>query len=220
MAIGSLRKLFYLQNLWVSQLIIHKTPTLSYYQKLRTFSVEKQQLNSESNSGDPSTLRLSSALFAAPQVDSDRQRVSRLYKLGKLNHVAVAVKDVQDAAELYEKIFEADVSKPVPHVEMGATVIFVRLGNTNIELMEPLGKASPIENFLTRNKSGGIHHICLEVPSIEATIQRLKENHVDMQTEEPIISDHGKRSIFVDPKDSNGVLLELMEETTAKGASA
>ncbi|EME30141.1 methylmalonyl-CoA epimerase [Galdieria sulphuraria] len=217
MAMGSIRRLFYSRNYLIHQLS-SKTPTLSHYQKCRTLSVEKEQL--ETKGGDLSSLKVASALFSAPQLDSDRQKVSRLYKLGKLNHVAVAVKDVQDAAELYEKVFEADVSKPVPHVEMGATVIFVRLGNTNIELMEPLGKASPIEKFLAGNNSGGIHHICLEVPSIEATIQRLRDNHVDMQTEEPVISDHGKRSVFVDPKDSNGVLLELMEETTAKGVSA
>lgn len=187
--------------------------------KYRRFSVESQQLNSEGTSGDKSPLRVASALFAAPQLDSDRKEVSRLFKLGKLNHVAVAVRDVQDAAELYGTIFEANVSKPVPHLEMGATVIFVRLENTNIELMEPLGKASPIEKFLVDNKSGGIHHICLEVPNIEATMQRLKDNHVDIQTETSIISDHGRRCIFVDPKDSNGVLLELMEETKAKEAS-
>jgi methylmalonyl-CoA/ethylmalonyl-CoA epimerase len=177
----------------------------------RLFSTQKQPLDH----GDTTPIKSSSALFAAPQLDSERTKVSPLYKLGKLNHIAIVVQDVQDAAELYRTVWEADVSKPVPHVEMGATVIFVRLENTNIELMEPLGKASPLEKFLAENKSGGIHHICLQVPSIEATMQRLKEYHVNMQTKEPILSDHGRYSIFVDPKDSNGVLIELMEESIA-----
>ncbi|GJD11600.1 Methylmalonyl-CoA epimerase, mitochondrial [Galdieria sulphuraria] len=104
---GSIRRLFYSRNYLIHQLS-SKTPTLSHYQKCRTLSVEKEQL--ETKGGDLSSLK-------SP--------------------------DYTNAAELYEKVFEADVSKPVPHVEMGATVIFVRLGNTNIELMEPLGKKCP-----------------------------------------------------------------------------
>eukprot|EP00871_Galdieria_phlegrea_P003531 jgi/Galph1/4179/GphlegSOOS_G2863.1 len=182
----------------------------SYFQK---YIAQFTQLNKwEGDSTAKETVKPASTLFAAPQVDSERVKPETLFRLGKLNHIAVAVKDVQDAAVLYDEVFGADVSKPVPHPEMGATVIFVRLGNTNIELMEPLGKESPIEKFLSHSKAGGIHHICLEVPSISSTIERLKMYHIDVQTDKPFLNDHGKLSIFVSPKDSNGVLLELMEE--------
>ena len=80
--------------------------------------------------------------------------------IGRLNHVAIAVPNLAEAAALYSKALGADVSPPVPHPEHGVTVVFVSLPNTKIELLEPLGEGSPIAAFLQRNPSGGIHHVC------------------------------------------------------------
>jgi len=88
--------------------------------------------------------------------------------IGRLNHVAIAVKDLKAASAVYRDTLGAEVSEPVPQPEHGVTVVFVTLPNTKIELLEPLGADSPIANFLERNPAGGIHHVCYEVNDIIA----------------------------------------------------
>eukprot|EP00871_Galdieria_phlegrea_P004995 jgi/Galph1/5497/GphlegSOOS_G4193.1 len=130
-------------------------------------------------------------------------------KIGSLNHVAIAVKNLEQAANYYRNALGATVSEPQPLMEHGVTVVFVRLGNTNIELLEPLGNASPIAKFLENNKSGGLHHICLEVEDIESAIKRVKSHGVRCLSDKPKIGAHGKPVMFLHPKDCNGVLTEL-----------
>ena len=93
--------------------------------------------------------------------------------LGRLNHVAIAVKDAEKAARIYGAAFGADISKAVPLPEHGVITVFVTLPNTKIEFIQPLGEASPIAKFLERNPDGGIHHVCYDVPDIIATRDRL-----------------------------------------------
>src|SRR6185295_11510135 len=95
--------------------------------------------------------------------------------LGRLNHVAIAVPDIKAAAEIYRSTFAmgAKVSAPVPQPDHGVTTVFVDLGNTKIELLEPLGDNSPIAKFLVKNPSGGIHHVCYEVEDIHAARDRM-----------------------------------------------
>ena len=88
--------------------------------------------------------------------------------LGRLNHVAIAVKDAEKAAKIYGAAFGADISAAVPLPEHGVITVFVTLPNTKIEFIQPLGEASPIAKFLERNADGGIHHICYDVPDIIA----------------------------------------------------
>ena len=88
--------------------------------------------------------------------------------IGRLNHVAIAVRDLGKAAAVYRDILGADVSAAVPQPDHGVTTVFITLPNTKIELLEPLGEASPIAKFLERNADGGIHHICYDVPDIIA----------------------------------------------------
>src|SRR5499426_3338890 len=94
--------------------------------------------------------------------------------IGRLNHVAIAVKDIAAAARTYRETLGASVSPAVPQPEHGVTTVFVELPNTKIELLEPLGADSPIAAFLERNSSGGIHHVCYEVADIRAARDRLK----------------------------------------------
>ncbi len=88
--------------------------------------------------------------------------------LGRLNHVAIAVKDAEKAARIYGAAFGAEISAAVPLPEHGVITVFVTLPNTKIEFIQPLGEASPIGKFLERNADGGIHHICYDVPDIIA----------------------------------------------------
>jgi methylmalonyl-CoA/ethylmalonyl-CoA epimerase len=132
--------------------------------------------------------------------------------LGRLNHVAIAVPDIAAAAEIYRSTFVmgAKVSKPVPQPDHGVTTVFVELANTKIELLEPLGDKSPIANFLKKNPSGGIHHVCYEVEDIlAARDQMLTKGATITGTGEPKIGAHGKPVIFMHPKDFNGTLIEL-----------
>lgn len=130
--------------------------------------------------------------------------------IGRLNHVAIAVPDLKAAAELYRSTLGAEVSAPVDQPEHGVTVVFVELPNTKIELLHPLGGASPIAAFLERNASGGIHHVCYEVDDIMAARDRLKADGARVLGDgEPKIGAHGKPVLFLHPKDFCGTLIEL-----------
>lgn len=130
--------------------------------------------------------------------------------IGRLNHVAIAVKDLAAATALYRDTLGAQVSQPLPQPEHGVTVVFVELPNTKVELLEPLGADSPVGKFIERNPDGGIHHICYEVDDIIAARDRLKATGARvLGTGEPRIGAHGKPVIFLHPKDFTGTLVEL-----------
>jgi methylmalonyl-CoA/ethylmalonyl-CoA epimerase len=130
--------------------------------------------------------------------------------IGRLNHVAIAVKDLAAASMLYRETLGAIVSQPLPQPEHGVTVVFIELPNTKIELLEPLGEASPIAKFLERNPDGGIHHICYEVDDIRSARDRLSMKGLRVLGDgEPKIGAHGKPVLFLHPKDLNGTLVEL-----------
>jgi methylmalonyl-CoA/ethylmalonyl-CoA epimerase len=130
--------------------------------------------------------------------------------IGRLNHVAIAVPDLEAAAGVYRGMLGAAVSDAVPQPKHGVTVIFVNLPNTKIELLHPLGDSSPIAAFLERNPSGGIHHICYEVDDIIAARDRLKAEGARVLGDgEPKIGAHDKPVLFLHPKDFCGTLIEL-----------
>jgi methylmalonyl-CoA/ethylmalonyl-CoA epimerase len=128
--------------------------------------------------------------------------------IGRLNHVAIAVTDIAAAAKVYRDTLGAAVSAAVPQPEHGVTTVFITLPNTKIELLEPLGAASPIARFLERNPDGGIHHMCYEVDDIAAARDRLVAGGARVLGE-PRIGAHGKPVIFLHPKDFCGTLVEL-----------
>ncbi len=130
--------------------------------------------------------------------------------IGRLNHVAIAVSDLKQAAASYRDTLGARISEPLDLPEHGVTTIFVELPNTKIELLHPLGENSPIGKFLERNPDGGIHHICYEVADIHAARDRLIESGARvLGGGEPKIGAHGKPVLFLHPKDFNGTLLEI-----------
>ncbi len=130
--------------------------------------------------------------------------------IGRLNHVAIAVSDLEAAAGVYRRTLGAVVSDPLPQPDHGVTVVFITLPNTKIELLEPLGASSPIAKFLERNPDGGIHHVCYEVDDIIAARDRLAgEGARVLGSGEPKIGAHGKPVLFLHPKDFCGTLIEL-----------
>ncbi|MBO6902052.1 MAG: methylmalonyl-CoA epimerase [Rhizobiaceae bacterium] len=130
--------------------------------------------------------------------------------LGRLNHVAIAVPDLDAAAASYRNQLGAKVSAPQALPEHGVTVVFVELANTKVELLEPLGEGSPIAAFLERNGSGGMHHICYEVDDIIAARDKLKAGGARVLGDgEPKTGAHGKPVLFLHPKDFQGTLVEL-----------
>ena len=130
--------------------------------------------------------------------------------LKRLNHVAIAVPDLAAGAAVYRDLLGAKVSVPQPMPDHGVTVVFVELANTKIELLEPLGDASPIARFLDDNPAGGIHHLCFEVDDIVAARDRLMaEGARVLGNGEPRIGAHGKPVLFLHPKDFLGTLVEL-----------
>jgi methylmalonyl-CoA/ethylmalonyl-CoA epimerase len=130
--------------------------------------------------------------------------------IGRLNHVAIAVADLNAASARYRDSLGARVSAAQSLPEHGVTVVFVELPNTKIELLAPLGDNSPIAKFLQKNPDGGMHHICFEVDSIlAARDQLLRQGARVLGDGEPKIGAHGKPVLFLHPKDFNGALIEL-----------
>ncbi|WP_114390442.1 methylmalonyl-CoA epimerase [Notoacmeibacter marinus] len=130
--------------------------------------------------------------------------------LGRLNHVAIAVPDLEAAAAIYRDTLGANVSQPQALPEHGVTVVFVELPNTKVELLEPLGDDSPIAAYLQKNPSGGMHHLCYEVDDIIAARDRLQADEMRVLGDgEPKTGAHGKPVLFLHPKDFAGTLVEL-----------
>jgi methylmalonyl-CoA/ethylmalonyl-CoA epimerase len=130
--------------------------------------------------------------------------------IGRLNHVAIAVKDIAAATAVYRDTLGGNVSEAVPQPDHGVTTVFVNLPNTKIELLEPLGEESPIAKFLEKNADGGIHHVCYEVDDIIAARDKLvAEGARVLGGGEPKIGAHGKPVLFLHPKDFCGTLVEL-----------
>jgi methylmalonyl-CoA/ethylmalonyl-CoA epimerase len=130
--------------------------------------------------------------------------------IGRLNHVAIAVPDLKAATAVYRDTLGAKVTGEVDQPEHGVTTVFVELPNTKIELLRPLGADSPIKNFLDKNASGGIHHVCYEVADIHAARDKLVQEGARVLGDgNPRIGAHGKPVLFLHPKDFCGTLVEL-----------
>ena len=130
--------------------------------------------------------------------------------IGRLNHVAIVVPDLTAARTLYRDMMGATVSAEEDLPEHGVTTVFVELSNTKIELLHPLGEKSPIQGFLDKNPSGGVHHLCYEVAEIDAARDQLVASGARILGDgKPRIGAHGKPVLFLHPKDFCGTLIEL-----------
>ena len=130
--------------------------------------------------------------------------------IGRLNHVAIVVPDLEAGARTYRDTLGAEVSDPLDLPEHGVTTVFVNLPNTKIELLHPLGDGSPIAGYLAKNPAGGMHHVCYEVEDIIVARDRLEADGMRVLGDgEPRIGAHGKPVLFLHPKDFMGTLVEL-----------
>ena len=130
--------------------------------------------------------------------------------IGRLNHVAIAVRDIAKASAVYRDTLGAEISAKVAQPDHGVSTVFITLPNTKIELLEPLGDKSPINKFLDKNPDGGIHHLCYEVDDIIVARDTLKAQGARVLGDgEPKIGAHGKPVMFLHPKDFCGTLVEL-----------
>jgi methylmalonyl-CoA/ethylmalonyl-CoA epimerase len=132
--------------------------------------------------------------------------------IGRLNHVAIAVPDLDAAAARYRDLLGATVHHAHPLPEHGVTVVFVELENAKIELMAPLGETSPIAKFLADHPAGGMHHVCFEVPDLAHAAATLTKGGARVLGDgRPRIGAHGLPVLFLHPKDFDGTLIELEE---------
>lgn len=131
--------------------------------------------------------------------------------IGPLNHVGIAVPSIETAAKIYKNLYGVvNITEPGELPAQGVRFCFVNLPNSQIELIEPLGENSPIDNFLVKNPKGGQHHVCFEVDDVHLAKKEMEKKGAKVLNE-PRIGAHGTLVIFVHPKDSSGVLIELME---------
>ena len=133
-------------------------------------------------------------------------------KINKVNHIAIAVKDIKSAKKAWEQSLGCHVSEIKELPDHGVKVLFITFSNIKIELIEPLGNGSTIEKFLVKNPKGGIHHICLEVNNINKAKDKVVNNGVNILGDGSAkIGAHGKPVIFLNPSDFSGTLIELEE---------
>lgn len=132
--------------------------------------------------------------------------------IGRLNHIAIAVPDLEAATARYRDLLGAKVGSPQALPEHGVTVVFLDTGNTKIELLEPLGENSPIAGFLAKTPGGGMHHLCFEVADLAAASARLVAGGARILGDgHPRTGAHGRPVLFLHPKDFDGTLIELEE---------
>ena len=132
--------------------------------------------------------------------------------VGPLNHVGVAVPSIEKAAQIYRDLYDiVDITEPSEMPTQGVRFCFVNLENSQIELIEPLGDNSPIEKFL-ENRGEGLHHVCFEVDSVNKAIIELKELNIDVISDRPTVGAEGYNVVFIHPKSTGGVLVELAQK--------
>ena len=137
---------------------------------------------------------------------------NKISNIGRVNHIAIAVPDIERASNTWEQALGAKISEPQILPEHGVKVVFIESPNTKVELLEPLNKNSPISKFLDKNPNGGMHHICYEVNDISAVSKKLTSAGAKILGEgKPKIGAHGNPVIFLSPPDFNGTLIELEE---------
>src|SRR3990170_2960594 len=130
--------------------------------------------------------------------------------LKKINHVAIAVKNLEEAAPFYQNVLGLDLSGVEVVTAQKTKVGFLKIGESNIELVQPAEPDSPLVKFL-ETKGPGIHHICFEVEDVEAEVKAFLEKGATMVDQKPSPGEHNKKVAFVHPKSSSGVLIELCE---------
>lgn len=131
-------------------------------------------------------------------------------KIIGIDHIGVAIKEIKKGLEFYEGCLNLKISEPIDVPDQKVRVAFMQIGNTKLELIEPLGEDSPVHKFIQK-KGEGIHHISFLVDNIEEALIQLKEKGVKLIDQKSRIGATGKKIAFLHPENSSGVLIELKE---------
>jgi methylmalonyl-CoA/ethylmalonyl-CoA epimerase len=134
-----------------------------------------------------------------------------LKHMQKIEHIGIAVSNIEEASKTYEALLNSKVYKTETVTSEGVTTAFLKTGPNKIELLEAVHADSPIAKFIAK-KGEGIHHIAFAVDDIKAEVKRLKDEGFHIINETPKRGADGKWVVFVHPKDSNGVLVELCQD--------
>lgn len=130
--------------------------------------------------------------------------------VNKINHIAVAVNDIDDASKFFVDVLGLEVSAPEDVPAQKTRVAFVKLGEVKIEFVQPMSDDSPVAKYIAK-RGQGIHHICYETDDIEGTLSALKDKDVPLIDQEPRVGAHNARIAFVHPKGVSGVLTEILQ---------
>ena len=133
-----------------------------------------------------------------------------LNRLGEVEHIGIAVQELEDAKKIYCDILGLELTDEKTLPERGVKVAFLETGNTKVELLEGIGDESPVSKFVQR-KGPGVHHLCFEVADIKRVMNELEAAGVRLIDEEPRMGAEGKLVAFLHPKSASGVLIELTE---------
>lgn len=128
----------------------------------------------------------------------------------KINHVAIVVPELADAQKFWVEALGLELGGVEQIPEEGVEIAFLPVGDSEIELISPTVADSGVARYLEK-RGAGMHHICLEVEDVEATLARLQTAEIPLINEEPVVNENGIRYAFIHPKGANGVLVELYE---------
>ena len=133
-------------------------------------------------------------------------------KILGIEHLAIAVENIDDSAPFWSQILKIPHRKTEVVESEGVTTDIYDTGRGKVELLESLGEDSPINNFL-KKRGPGIHHVCFEVEDINSAIKELKENNISVLSEEAKRGAEGYKIVFIHPKSTGGILVELAEKS-------
>ena len=128
----------------------------------------------------------------------------------RIDHIGVAVEDLELALELYRDRFEMSLAHREVVTEQGVEAVLLDLGENHVELLAPLGPDTPVGKFLTR-QGPGLHHVAYQVSDIEATLAKLGQAGMQLIDSEPRTGIRGSRVAFLHPRSSLGVLTEIVQ---------
>jgi len=132
-------------------------------------------------------------------------------KLDKIEHIGIAVKDIGEVSKFYTDIFECQISEEIDVPERKIRIAFTEISGVKLEFVMPTDKESVVAKFIDK-RGEGIHHICFEVEDVERAVSELKTKGVELVDDRPRMGAEGKKIVFIKPKSTHGVLVELKQK--------
>ena len=131
-------------------------------------------------------------------------------KLDKIEHIGIAVKDIGEASKFYKDVFECQISEEIDVPDRKMRIAFADISGVKLEFLMATDNDSVVAKFIDK-RGEGIHHICFEVEDVERAASELKDKGIELVDDRPRMGAEGKKIIFLKPKSTHGVLIELKE---------